>query len=306
MSFLFQRTCASNGKHRWAGDILRTSPSPKLDAKEMPSSLSEWALLVLKESDPKEKARWTRTAVMSMERHAHEEQGEDGMSLGSSRLVDRPMRPILPKLVPMREVPKPADSGLPSNAHLLHNLAHVELNAVDLAWDTVARFASNGMPREFYEDFARVADDESRHLGWCLMRLEELGWKYGDMASHDGLWESADVTKQDVQARLAVVPMVQEARGLDAGPRLASRLVGLGDNRSAEIVRQIALEEKKHVQVGVRWFLWTCEREGVDPWKRWRQLVRVYAKGLLRGPFDHRAREESGLPRSWYEDLVEQ
>lgn len=275
------------------------SPTPKSEAKELPCSLSEWALLVLLESDPKEKACWTKTAILSMER-----QGDD-ICLGSSRFVERPMRPTRPKLVPMRQVPKPSDSGLPSNAHLMHNLAHVELNAVDLAWDTVARFASVGMPREFYLDFARVADDESRHLGWCLMRLEELGWEYGDMVSHDGLWESADVTKDDVQARLAVVPMVQEARGLDAGPRLANRLVGLGDNRSADIVRQIALEEKKHVQVGVRWFLWTCEREGVDPWKRWRQLVNMHAKGLLHGPYDHVAREECGLPRSWYEDLSE-
>ena len=132
----------------------------------------------------------------------------------------------------------------------LHNLAHIELNAIDLAWDTVVRFSSLDLDPQFYSDFAHVADDESRHLLWCLQRLQELGVAYGDMPAHDLLWQGAQASSGDVVARMAVVPMGQEARGLDAGGRLAERLVGLGDARSARIVARIALEERAHVAVG--------------------------------------------------------
>jgi uncharacterized ferritin-like protein (DUF455 family) len=108
--------------------------------------------------------------------------------------------------------------------------------------------------QSFYEDFARVADDESRHLGWCMQRLHELGVCYGDLPAHDLLWEGAAASRVDISARLAIVPMSQEARGLDAGPRLVKRLVGLGDNRTAAIVRRISEEERAHVAVGVLWF----------------------------------------------------
>lgn len=133
----------------------------------------------------------------------------------------------------------------------LHNLAHIELNAIDLAWDTVVRFSPLNLDHQFYSDFAHVADDESRHLLWCLQRLEELGVSYGDIPAHDLLWQGAQASSEDVVARMAVVPMGQEARGLDAGGRLAERLVGLGDPRSARIVARIAQEERAHVAVGV-------------------------------------------------------
>lgn len=289
---------------RWAGDLLRTSPPPRKEWKEAPNSLAGWASLVLRTSDPMEKASLTRTAFLRLEREQEAQDHGERLPMGCETHVDRPSRPSRPHLVPMRALPKPSESPLPPNAHVLHNLAHVELNAVDLAWDTVARFASQGMPREFYVDFARVADDESRHLRWCLLRMEELGCSYGDVDAHDGLWESAVSTKDDLLARLAVVPMVQEARGLDAGPRLASRLVGYGDNRSAEVVRQIAEEEKAHVRVGVVWFQFICEQEGVDPRTKWRELVEQHAAGMLKGPYEHQARQAAGLPRDWYDRSV--
>lgn len=164
--------------------------------------------------------------------------------------------------MPAKHLPKARESGAPLAVHALHALAHVELNAIDLAWDTVARFARLRLPRAFYADFAHVAADEARHLGWCLQRLHELGAAYGDLPAHDLLWQGAAASAGDVTARLAVVPMSQEARGLDAGPRLAARLIGAGDNRSAAIVRRIAHEEHAHVAVGVHWFNQARPRRG--------------------------------------------
>ncbi|KAG1668043.1 hypothetical protein FOA52_006577, partial [Chlamydomonas sp. UWO 241] len=166
-----------------------------------------------------------------------------GLAEAAGKPPDRPARPTHPRLVPPKQVPSYVVGGpLPLSAHLLHNLAHIELNAIDLAWDTVARFAHLQLPPGFYEDFARVADDESRHLGWCLQRLEELGHAYGDMVAHDLLWEGALMSAHDINARLAVVPLSQEARGLDHGGRLVARLKGAGDTRSAAIVDRIAIE----------------------------------------------------------------
>eukprot|EP00850_Spirogloea_muscicola_P003598 SM000014S00386 [mRNA] locus=s14:990642:992916:- [translate_table: standard] len=153
----------------------------------------------------------------------------------------------------------------------------------------------------FFADFARVADDESRHLLWCLQRLEELGFRYGDMPAHNLLWDGCERSAADVSSRLAVIPMMQEARGLDAGPRLAERLTGLGDARSAAIVRRIAQEELAHVAVGVDWFLHICKRIGADPGASFRGHVAHHAVDGLRGPFDHAARAKAGLPRSWYD-----
>ena len=163
-----------------------------------------------------------------------EEEGKEQQQLPS-----RPARPDRPNLVDPRAVPSPKKTPLSSHsAHVMHTVAHIELNAIDLA---LARF--RGLPKAFYLDFARVADDESRHLSWCLQRLEELGHEYGDMDAHDMLWLGCFESRGDKLDRMCVVPMAQEARGLDAGPRLREKLVGRGDNRSAAIVERITKEE---------------------------------------------------------------
>eukprot|EP00775_Hariotina_reticulata_P012203 gene12203-12340_t len=216
-------------------------------------------------------------------------------------LPSRPARPPKPQLVVPKEVPSPKASPLPLNAHMLHNLAHIELNAVDLAWDTVARYSHLNLPPMFYEDFARVADDESRHFGWCVQRMAELGHSYGDMVAHDLLWQGAQASAGDLSARLAIVPLSQEARGLDAGQRLVERLVGAGDKRSASIVELIAAEEKAHVAVGVIWFTRLCAALAMDPPTTFRSWLTALAPELLKGPFNHPARQEVGLQRSWYD-----
>ena len=189
-------------------------------------------------------------------------------------------------------------------------------SAVDLAWNTVVRFSDPAaaraagaklpLPREFFEDFAAIADDEARHLTWCLDRMEALGgYRYGDMPAHDGLWEAAEPTCGDLAARLVVVPMISEARGLDHGERLTERLVGAGDRESAAIVAKIAEEEIPHVYAGVKWFRWLCESTGSDPGDEFSRLAAAHAVGLLRPPFNHARRQDAMLPRDWYEAAAE-
>lgn len=231
-----------------------------------------------------------------------EEEGKEQQQLPS-----RPARPDRPNLVDPRAVPSPKKTPLSSHsAHVMHTVAHIELNAIDLAWDTVARF--RGLPKAFYLDFARVADDESRHLSWCLQRLEELGHEYGDMDAHDMLWLGCFESRGDKLDRMCVVPMAQEARGLDAGPRLREKLVGRGDNRSAAIVERITKEELNHVAVGVHWFREMCAREEniergneEELGKRFLSAVERCAPDVLRGPFAHEEREKAGMAREWYD-----
>lgn len=262
--------------------------------RNTPSCLAEWGALVLNTPDPLLKA--------SLTHHAFRLWSNQQLPLGIANAPDRPARPEKPPLVPLKEVPDVKNSPLPRNAHVLHILAHIELNAVDLAWDTVVRFSGDSqvLGHQFFSDFVHVADDESRHFGWCVQRLSELGCQYGDMPAHDMLVSDCQKSSTNVMARLAVVPMVQEARGLDAGPRLAGRLVGWGDGRSAGIVNQIAEEEVAHVAVGVSWFLAVCKMINKEPDKTFKDLIRELDVEL-KGPFNHAAREKAGLPRSWYQ-----
>lgn len=257
-------------------------------------SLAEYGRQVLLCPDPFKKAE------LSHQAWRHYNTGT--LPIGTAEAPLAPSRPEKPELLPARQIPTIKQTDLPLNVYTLHNLAHVELNAIDLAWDSVVRFSSLHLPDSFYTDFARIADDESRHLGWCLQRLEELGSYYGCMPAHSLLWDGCAVSAGDVQARLAIVPMSQEARGLDAGGRLADRLVGWGDNRSAKIVAQIAEEEKAHVGVGVAWFTAFCAAQGSDPGRVFAETLTELCPDLLwGGHFNHDARKEVGLLREWYD-----
>lgn len=154
---------------------------------------------------------------------------------------------------------------------------------------------------EFFSDFARVADDESRHFSWCSQRLAELGFNYGDMPAHNFLWRECSKSSGDVATRLAVIPLVQEARGLDAGPRLVQKLIGFGDHRTSNIVAKIADEEIAHVAVGVFWFALVCQKTGRTPSDAFKDLLKEHGVEL-KGPFNYSARDEAGMPRDWYED----
>lgn len=266
--------------------------TPALPGPSAPS-LAEYGRTILLTPDPKQKAELTHAAWRAYLSGA--------LPIGISRAPAAPARPAKPELVPARQIPTMKQTTLPLNVYMLHNLAHVELNAIDLAWDTVVRFSALRLPSQFYADFARVADDESRHLGWCLQRLEELGHEYGCMPAHNLLWEGCAASRGDVLDRMAVVPMSQEARGLDAGTRLAERLVGWGDNISAAIVARIAEEERAHVAVGVAWFHAVCAAQGLPPEGTFRETLLRLCPDLLKGTFNHQERQHVGLRREWYD-----
>lgn len=220
----------------------------------------------------------------------------------------RPARPTVPALCPPREVPRRKITAAPAGRFaLLHAVAHIELNAIDLAWDMVARFAEAGPPpRPFFDDWVSVADDEARHFQMLQERLGALGGHYGDLAAHDGLWQAAEETAHDLLARLAIVPMVLEARGLDVTPAMITKLTNAGDHDSAAVLAVIAREEIGHVAIGKRWFLWLCHERGeTDPKATWQALVRRHFRGLVKPPFNELARTEAGLPPDYYEPLSE-
>jgi uncharacterized ferritin-like protein (DUF455 family) len=181
---------------------------------------------------------------------------------------------------------------------LLHALAHIEFNAIDLAWDIAARFP--GQPRDFYDDWIAVGDDEARHFVMLRERLVALGSDYGALPAHDGLWQSALETRDDLLARLAVVPLVLEARGLDVTPGMIERLERAGDDESAGILKVIYQDEIGHVAAGTRWFHAVCRERRLAPGKTWRRIVKARFKGTLKPPFNNAARAQAGLPEAYY------
>jgi uncharacterized ferritin-like protein (DUF455 family) len=187
---------------------------------------------------------------------------------------------------------------------LLHALAHIELNAIDLAWDIVARFHDADLPRGFFTDWLGVAAEEAEHFALLSARLAVLGSFYGALPAHDGLWEAAAATAHDLIARLAVVPLVFEARGLDVTPDMTRRLERTGDLESAAILGRIYHDEIGHVAIGARWFNAICDRRGLDPEATFHDQVRRCFRGALKPPFNHAARDQAGIPAGFYEPLA--
>lgn len=218
-------------------------------------------------------------------------------------MPDTPARPERPELLPPNRMPKRGRAGSErSRIALLHALAHIELNAIDLAWDMAGRFGA-GKPRAFLDDWVRVADEEALHFGLLADRLEALGAAYGDLPAHDGLWQAAAATAGDFAGRLAVVPQVLEARGLDVTPATVARLEAAGDSRSAEILTRIYTDEITHVRIGNRWFRWACESNDSSPADEFKRLVKTYFRGELKPPFNDLARCDAGMTPDFYQDL---
>lgn len=219
-------------------------------------------------------------------------------------LPERPGRPENPLLVPPKATEKRSLHTLPGRIAMLHALAHIELNAVDLALDIVARFASEPVPHSFFDGWMRVAFEEAKHFRMVRERMQALGADYGDMPAHDGLWQAAHSTRNDLTARLAVVPLILEARGLDVTPSLQEKMRETGDIESADVLRVIYEDEKGHVAVGAKWFRFLCAREKKDPAATFKQLVRANFRGALKAPFNDVARAEAGLTPSFYRSLT--
>lgn len=262
-------------------------------------TLTEAATAVLATADARAKAAASQAAARRWR--------EGGIAaIGAPAAPDRPARPARPELKLPRDMPKRRGAGtLQSRIALLHAVAHIELNAIDLAWDIVARFAAPELPRTFFDDWVAVADDEARHFLLLDDRLRALGAAYGDLAAHDGLWQAAAETRDDLLARLAIVPLVLEARGLDVTPAMIARFDRLGDPafgdaESAAALRTIYNDEIGHVAAGRRWFEWLCTWRGVAPVETWRGLVQRHFRGPLKPPFNDEARAAAGFSSAYY------
>ncbi|MEZ5669497.1 MAG: ferritin-like domain-containing protein [Alphaproteobacteria bacterium] len=259
----------------------------------MTVTLSDRAVGCLRAQQPAEKVALTRAAAAWW-------RVRPDRPLGRAEPPDRPGRPARPPLVAPGGVPRRrVTSGVPGRVALLHALAHIELNAIDLAWDMVARFGP-GQPRAFCDDWVTVAAEEALHFALIADRLGALGAAYGDLPAHDGLWEAAQATADDLAGRLAVVPLVLEARGLDVTPAMIARLQAVGDETSAAVLQRIYDDEIGHVAVGKRWFDTLCRQDGHEPQARWQALVRARFRGQLKPPFNEAARSRAGLPAAWY------
>jgi uncharacterized ferritin-like protein (DUF455 family) len=254
------------------------------------TSLFAHALAVLKAADPAQKVALTHEAARRWRAGALD-------LTPAPAPPERPARPSRPELRPPRDMPRRRIGGIAGRVALLHALAHIEMNAIDLAWDLLARFApGNGTPRRFIDDWVNVADDEARHFAQLGDRLATLGSHYGALPAHDGLWQAALDTADDLLARLAIVPLVLEARGLDVTPATAARLEQAGDEASASLLEGIYHDEIRHVAAGWRWFEAACVAAGHDPVSHFHHLVATRFKGRLKGPFNVPARRLAGLP----------
>ena len=274
-----------------------------IDAAPMPAlpgSLVEAARAIVTTPDLDQKVRLAYHTSKAWFAH--------GLSLGAlsdpAGMPDRPGRPARPELKAPRDMPRRSAGGSKGRIALLHSLAHIELNAVDMTWDLVGRFAHEDMPRAFFDNWVQVGLEEAKHFELLARRLVELGSWYGELPAHDGLWQAAQATGHDLTARLAVVPLVLEARGLDVTPATIDGLTAAGDAASAAILEIIYRDEKRHVAFGAKWFRHMCDRQGRPPEPTFHALVRANFRGALKPPFNDRARSEAGLTPGFYRPLV--
>ena len=268
-----------------------TSPSSSVARRESPAvsgagNLYEALQRCIEASDPGEKIERVNALAAGFEAM---DRSDDGADVS----IEKPGRPAYPNLVSPRDLPQRGLGSVDGRAALLHAVTHIEFNAINLALDAAWRFRA--MPAQFVADWISVAVDEARHFSLLSARLEELGHRYGDFDAHDGLWAMAERTAGSVLARMALVPRVLEARGLDVTPGMIKRLRGLGDHRSADILEIILAEEVRHVSIGSQWFAWCCERGQLDPDTTFIELIRGVGKGSIRGPFNLPARREAGF-----------
>lgn len=248
------------------------------------------ALACLGESDPRAKCEMTQAVAGRWRQGGFRDRPSADDSDIDAHVAGRPARPAL---VALRELSQRGLGTVDGRAAFVHAIAHIEFNAINLAWDAVARFPA--MPDEFRSDWIAVASDEARHFGMLEDRLTALGHAYGDFDAHDGLWDMARRTAHSCLERMALVPRVLEARGLDVTPAMVKRLLAVGDVATAEILELILREEVAHVATGSRWFHWCCESAGVDPMTTFARLLRDHAGNALRGPFNRDARLAAGF-----------
>lgn len=261
------------------------------------TSLSDAALACLRAGSPVEKMALTRQAALD-----HQEGRLQVRNGDIVEAIGDPGRPPKPQLVDARQLPRRGLGSVAGRAALMHAVAHIEFNAINLAWDAVYRFRD--MPAAYYADWVAVAADEARHFGMVCERLDALGFKYGDFDAHNGLWDMAVRTADSCLERMALVPRVLEARGLDVTPAMIERLRQVGDMPSVALLEVILDEEVAHVAAGTRWFHWCCERAGVEPDATFDHLVEKHLRGGVKGPFNVEARIAAGFSQAELDRLM--
>jgi uncharacterized ferritin-like protein (DUF455 family) len=266
------------------------------------TSLAEMAVQVLTCADGREKTALGRRHAATW--FAARAAGTP-LPIGTAQPPLRPARPERPELLPPRDVPRRRPGSPLGRIALLHAVAHIELNAVDLHWDIIARFTAHPMPLGFYDDWVKAADDEAKHFNLICDCLEAMGSHYGALPAHAGMWRAAEDTVGDLMGRLAVVPMVLEARGLDVTPGMIEVFRKANDTATVTALEVIYAEEVAHVAYGSKWFNWLCGRAGDDPKEVFHDLVRTYFHGGLKPPFNEEKRAEAGLPPDFYWPLVD-
>lgn len=262
------------------------------------TSVADAARAVLLAAEPLHKVRTARAAARAWRR------GEILHSFDLPMPAE-PARPDRPELLPPSRMPKRGRAGSArARVAMLHALAHIEFGAIDLAFDVAGRFGDR-FPRSFIDDWFSVGADEAIHFALLDRRLKALGSSYGDHPAHAGLWEAASDTAHHALARLAVVPMVLEARGLDVTPATVARFEAAGDQRSAAILNRIYRDEIRHVGIGTRWFKNAAESAGLNPVPEWQRLVTRYFRGAIKPPFNGSARDEAGLSQDFYGPIAQ-
>lgn len=210
--------------------------------------------------------------------------------------------PDKPQLVRPAEVPRRGLGSKAGRAALIHAITHIEFNAINLAWDAVYRFRD--LPRRYYSDWIQVASEEASHFEMLSTRLQSIGYHYGDFPAHNGLWTMAQKTAHDAMVRMALVPRVLEARGLDVTPGMIERLKQVGDHETVALLEIILRDEIGHVEIGSRWFRHFCDARKIDPEITFRELISAYFAGELRGPFDYELRQQAGFSEQELELLT--
>lgn len=227
------------------------------------------------------------------------------LEIGTAKPPLHPARPDAPELLNPRDVPRRKPGSEKGRVALLHAVAHIELNAVDLHWDIIARFSHVPFPIGFFDDWVKAADEESKHFNLMCDCLHAMNSHYGALPAHAGMWRAAEDTANDIMGRLAVVPMVLEARGLDVTPNMIEVFRKANDAQTVEALEVIYAEEVGHVAYGSKWFHFLCGRHNLDPKDEFHRLVRLYFHSTLKPPFNAEKRAEAGLPPDFYWPLTE-
>jgi uncharacterized ferritin-like protein (DUF455 family) len=262
------------------------------------NDLFEHASQCIAAADPDDKLRLTRaTREAWLARRLELHRG------GEPEPIGEPGRPARPELVHPSRVKQRKLTSEAGRAAFLHALAHIEFNAINLGWDAVYRFRD--LPETFYDDWSRVAAEEACHFEMLRGRLQQLGHDYGDFPAHDGLWYMARCTAHDSLVRMALVPRVLEARGLDVTPDMIRRLQVIGDMDTVAVLETILHDEIGHVEIGTRWYRYLCGQRGLDPVETFSRLLREHAPGRIRRPLNTEARQRAGFDHNELE-LLEQ